>query len=76
MTMHLVRGMSSLRTNKHKQQGLTQRDRDAKVEHDKWLRERGLHPERERERERERHGKLSDTLMPDKFIFYSDNESE
>jgi hypothetical protein len=36
--------MSSLRTNKHKQQGLTQRDRDAKVEHDKWLRERGLHP--------------------------------
>ena len=44
MTMHLVRGMSSLRTNKHKQQGLTQRDRDAKVEHDKWLRERGLHP--------------------------------
>ncbi len=44
MTMHLVRGMSSIRTNKHKQQGLTQRDRDAKVEHDKWLRERGLHP--------------------------------
>ena len=44
MTMHLVRGMSSLRTNKHKQQGLTQRDRDAKVEHDKWLRERGLLP--------------------------------
>jgi hypothetical protein len=44
MTMHLVRGMSSIRTCKHKQQGLTQRDRDAKVEHDKWLRERGLHP--------------------------------
>jgi len=44
MTMHLVRGMSSLKTKGHKHTGLTQRDRDAKVAHDKWLRERGLHP--------------------------------
>ena len=45
MTMHLVRGMSSINTRKRKQKGITQADRDAKVEHDKWLRERGLHPE-------------------------------
>jgi hypothetical protein len=44
MTMHLVRGMSSLNTHKRKQQGLTQRDRQAQVEHDAWLRSQGLHP--------------------------------
>jgi len=44
MTMHLVRGMSSLNTNKRKQQGLTQRDRQAQAEHDAWLRSQGLHP--------------------------------
>ncbi len=44
MTMHLVRGMSSLNTNKRKQQGLTQRDRQAQIEHDAWLRSQGLHP--------------------------------
>ena len=45
MTMHLVRGMSSLNTkSKQKQKGLTQRDRQAKVEHDAWLRSQGLHP--------------------------------
>ena len=43
MTMHLVRGMSSLNTRKRKQQGLTQRDKQAQVEHDAWLRSQGLH---------------------------------
>jgi len=43
--MHLVRGMSSLNTtSKQKQKGLTQRDRQAQIEHDAWLRSQGLHP--------------------------------
>ena len=45
MTMHLVRGMSSLNTKKRKQKGRTQADRDAQTAHDKWLRERGVHPD-------------------------------
>lgn len=45
MTMHLVRGMSSINTKKRKQQGRTQADRDAQAAHDKWLRERGLAPD-------------------------------
>lgn len=45
MTMHLVRGMTSTNNRKRKQKGLTQADRDAKLAHDKWLRERGVHPE-------------------------------
>ena len=45
MTMHLVRGMSSINTKKRKQQGRTQADRDAQAAHNKWLRERGLAPD-------------------------------
>ena len=45
MTMHLVRGMSSINTKKRKQKGRTQADRDAQAAHDKWLRERGLAPD-------------------------------
>ena len=45
MTMHLVRGMSSINTKKRKQKGRTQADRDAHTAHDKWLRERGVHPD-------------------------------
>ena len=46
MTMHPygVKKESPTHANV-KQKGITQADRDAKVEHDKWLRERGLHPE-------------------------------
>lgn len=49
MTMHLVRGMTSTNNRKRKQKGLTQADRDAKLAHDKWLRERGVHPEQLKE---------------------------
>lgn len=44
MTMHLVRGMTSLNTTQRKAKGRTQADRDAQAAHNKWLRERGLHP--------------------------------
>ena len=43
--MHLVRGMTTINTKKRKTKGVTQRDRDAQVEHDKWLRKMGVHPE-------------------------------
>lgn len=45
MTMHLVRGMSTTNTKKRKAKGITAADRKAKVEHDKWLRKMGVHPE-------------------------------
>jgi len=45
MTMHLVRGMTSLNNKQRKQKGRTQADRDAQAAHDKWLRERGLAPD-------------------------------
>ena len=45
MTMHLVRGMSSLSTKKRKGQGLTSQDRQAAADHDKWLRKMGTHPD-------------------------------
>jgi hypothetical protein len=44
MTMHLVRGMTSLNNKQRKAKGRTQADRDAQAAHNKWLRERGLHP--------------------------------
>lgn len=44
MTMHLVRGMSSLNNKQRKAKGRTQADRDAQAAHNQWLRERGLHP--------------------------------
>jgi len=43
--MHLVRGMTSTNLRKRSQKGLTQADKDAKLAHDKWLRERGVHPD-------------------------------
>jgi len=45
MTMHLVRGMSTINTKKRKPKGITQRDRQAQIEHDKWLRKMGVHPD-------------------------------
>lgn len=45
MTMHLVRGMSTINTKKRKQKNMTARDKQAKIEHDKYLRKMGVHPE-------------------------------
>ena len=45
MTMHLVRGMSTINTKKRKAKGLTAKDKQAQVEHNKWLRKMGCHPE-------------------------------
>jgi len=44
--MHLVGPyMTTTNYKKRKQKGLTKRDREAKVEHDKWLRKQGVHPD-------------------------------
>ncbi len=46
MSMHLVGPyMTTTNYKKRKQKGLTKRDRDAKAEHDKWLRKQGVHPD-------------------------------
>lgn len=50
--MHLVRGMSTISTKKRKQKGITAADRAAKVEHEKWLRKMGVHPEQLATREK------------------------
>ena len=44
MAMHLGRGMASINTKQRKAKGRTQADRDAHAAHNKWLRERGVHP--------------------------------
>lgn len=52
MTMHLVRGMTSLNTKKRK----TNKKpgwREAELEHEKWLRERGCHPDQLKEIKKE-----------------------
>jgi len=52
MTMHLVRGMSSLNTKKRK----VKRKpgwREAEVAHEKWLRKMGAHPDQLKEIKRE-----------------------
>ena len=50
--MHLVRGMTTISTKKRKQKGITAADRAAKVEHEKWLRKMGVHPEQLAKREK------------------------
>lgn len=45
MSMHLVGpGLTTTNYKKRKQKGLTKRDRQAQIEHDKWLKKMGVHP--------------------------------
>ena len=44
MTMHLVRGMTSLNTKKRNKANRKPGWEKAKAEHDKWLMDRGVHP--------------------------------
>ena len=44
MSMHLVGpGLTTTNYKKRKQKGLTKRDRQAQIEHDKWLKKMGVH---------------------------------
>ena len=57
MTMHLVRGMTTLNTKKRKAKGITAADRKAQVEHDKWLTKMGVHPDQLAEKKKANGGK-------------------
>lgn len=52
MTMHLVRGMSSLNNKKRKQKRKPGWEK-AQAEHDKWLRKMGAHPDQLKQNKKE-----------------------
>ena len=64
MTMHLVRGMSTINTKKRKAKGITAADRKAQAEHDKWLTKMGVHPDQLAAKKKANGGK-SPYSMPD-----------
>lgn len=64
MTMHLVRGMSTINTRKRKQTGITAKDRQAKAEHEKWLTKMGVHPDQLAEKKKANKG-VSPYSLPD-----------
>ena len=64
MTMHLVRGMTTINTKKRKAKGITAADRKAKAEHDKWLTKMGVHPDQLAAKKKANGGK-SPYSMPD-----------
>ena len=70
--MHLVRGMTTTSTKKRKQKGMTARDRQAKVEHDKWLRKMGVHPEQLAKREKVAVNKIPDYKKDSRSLPTSD----
>ena len=59
MTMHLVRGMSSINTRKRRRNKEPGQDK-ALEEHNKWLRKRGVHPDQLKSKE-----KNSGSSIPD-----------
>lgn len=70
--MHLVRGMTTTSTKKRKQKGMTARDRQAKVEHDKWLRKMGVHPDQLAKREKVAVNKIPDYKKDSRSLPTSD----
>lgn len=70
--MHLVRGMTTTSTKKRKQKGMTARDKQAKVEHDKWLRKMGVHPEQLAKREKVAVNKIPDYKKDSRSLPTSD----
>ena len=64
MTMHLVRGMTTINTKKRKAKGITAADRKAQAEHDKWLTKMGVHPDQLAEKKKANKGK-SPYSLPD-----------
>ena len=64
MTMHLVRGMSSLNTKKRKANRKPGWEK-AQAEHDKWLMDKGCHPSQLKAKKKE--NKLRKNLI---CIFY------
>tara|TARA_B100000035_G_scaffold261500_1_gene232653 strand:+ start:3188 stop:3574 length:387 start_codon:yes stop_codon:yes gene_type:complete len=63
--MHLVGPyMTTTNYKKRKQKGLTQKDKQAKIEHDKWLKKMGVHPDQLAEKKAKR-GNVKTVDFPD-----------
>ena len=50
MTMHLVRGMTTINTKKRKAKKKSKRQVMSEQQHDKWLRKMGVHPDQIQEK--------------------------
>ena len=50
MTMHLVRGMTTINTKKRKAKKKSKRQVMSEQQHDKWLRKKGVHPDQIKEK--------------------------
>ena len=50
MTMHLVRGMTTINTKKRKAKKKSKRQVMSEQQHDKWLRKMGVHPDQIKEK--------------------------
>ena len=59
MTMHLVRGMSSINTKKRRRNKHPGEDK-AIEEHNKWLRKRGVHPDQLKTKEKNNGSSIPD----------------
>lgn len=71
MSMHLVGPyMTTTNYKKRKRKGMTKRDRQAQVDHDKWLTKMGVHPDQLAEKKAKR-GDVKTVDFPD----YSSNST-
>ena len=68
MTMHLVRGMTSINTKKRKAKKKSKRQLMNEQQHNKWLRKMGVHPDQLKE-------KKNDYISIRKFPDYSSDRS-
>ncbi len=68
MTMHLVRGMTSINTKKRKAKKKSKRQLMNEHQHNKWLRKMGVHPDQLKE-------KKNDYISIRKFPDYSSDRS-
>jgi len=50
MTMHLVRGMTTINTKKRKAKNKSKRQLMSEQQHNKWLRKMGVHPDQLKEK--------------------------
>ena len=56
--------MTATNYKKRKQKGLTQKDKQAKIEHDKWLKKMGVHPDLQLAEKKAKRGNVK-TVDPD-----------
>jgi len=71
MTMHLVRGMTSINTKKRRQKKQPGHAA-SKAKHDKWLMDRGVHPSQLKKAEKESGARIPDYAATSSTIKTSD----